>query len=108
MHGLRWHQRCSKSSLLDILGGSTKIYRILEPNMNFNLRTKAEREQDLTRKLALPFEPSARFRVYRVEQSAEARGISSSTEQRQMAAPNGWSKVETQLNFTAPKYFYPK
>jgi hypothetical protein len=80
-------QRCSKSSLLDILGGSTKIYRISELDMNFNLRTKAEREPDLTRKLALPFEPSASFRVYRVEQSAESRVLSSSTEQRQMVGP---------------------
>jgi hypothetical protein len=80
-------QRCSKSSLLDILGGSTKFYRILELNMNFNLRTKAEREPDLRRKLPLPFEPSASFRVYRVEQSAEASVVSSSTEQRQMVGP---------------------
>jgi hypothetical protein len=67
--------------------------------MNFKRRTKAEREPDPTRKFALPFHPSSRFRAYRVEQRAEARVISSSTEQRQ----NGWSIVETQLSFTAPK-----
>lgn len=69
--------------------------------MNFKRRTKAEREPDPTRKFALPFERSSNYRASRVEQSAEATMISSSTEQRQ----NGSSIVEAQLSFTAPKYF---
>jgi hypothetical protein len=52
--------------------------------MNFKGRTRAEREPDPTKTLALPFEPSSSFRAYRVEQSAEAIVVSNSTEQRQM------------------------
>jgi hypothetical protein len=100
-YDLLCHQRCSKSSLLDISGSSTKFDRILELYMSLKRRTKPEREPDPTRKFALPFKPSSNSRASRVEQSVEARLISSSTEQCQ----DGWFIVEAQLSFTAPKYF---